>query len=86
MSLLPDFRWSSDAGDGQGREWIADGTLGREAAIVERDEFLACEPAAVQSNGGQLLRHHLRPQVELLLRFFQRLGFDALACPLASKR
>src|SRR6266566_3620971 len=85
VSVLPDPGWSSDAGDGQGGEWIADGTLRCQAAIVERDEFLACEAAAVQSDGGQLLRHDLRPQVELLLRFFQRLGFHALACALASK-
>src|SRR6266699_3941958 len=79
VSVLPDPCGSSDAGDGQGREWIADGAFRREAAIVECDEFLVDKSAAVQSDGGQLLRHHLRPQVELLLRFFQRLRFDT--CP-----
>jgi len=61
-----------------------DGSFWCEAAIVERDEFLTCEAAAVQSEGGQLLHHHLRPQVKLLLRFLQRLRREARTPAFAS--
>ena len=72
-----------DTGKGLVWQWIAQGTIRREATVVEASEFVSCQAAALQTKGGKLLGYDFCSQVELLLRFFQSLC--TLPCPFVAK-
>ena len=72
-SALFDPCWLIDTGKGLGWQWIAQGTIWCEATVVQASQFVSCQAAALQTEGGKLLAYDFCSQVELLLRFFQSL-------------